>query len=103
MTVVGDKMFAAKIHSQKHERTKIDWRIASLDLEHEAIELPNEVREKVALFMNEFGLTYGCLDFIVTPDGEYVFLENNPRGQYLWIENYTGMLITEEIADALTG
>jgi hypothetical protein len=38
---------------------------------------------------------------IVTPDGEYVFLENNPRGQYLWVENFTGMLITEAIADTL--
>jgi beta-lactam-binding protein with PASTA domain len=37
----------------------------------------------------------------VTPDGQYVFLESNPRGQYLWIEDYTGMPITEAIADAV--
>lgn len=101
LTVVGEKMFAAKINSQKNERTKVDWRVAALDLQHEAIELPTEIRSKVRAFMNEFGLVYSCLDFIVTPDGEYVFLENNPRGQYLWVENFTGMLITEAIADTL--
>lgn len=102
LTVVGEKMFAAKIHSQKNERSKIDWRIAALELEHETIELPADIRNKVREFMNEFGLVYGCLDFIVTPEGEYVFLENNPRGQYLWVENFTGMLITEAIVDALS-
>ena len=42
-----------------------------------------------------------CFDFIVTPEGRHVFLESNPRGQYLWIEHYTSMPITEAIADAL--
>jgi D-alanine-D-alanine ligase-like ATP-grasp enzyme len=63
--------------------------------------LPADIRDKVSGFMAEAGLIYSCIDFIVTPEGRYVFLESNPRGQYLWIEHYTGMPITEAIADAL--
>lgn len=101
LTVVADKMFATKILSQRNELTKIDWRIAPHDVKYEAIELPADIRDKVSAFMAQSGLTYSCIDFIVTPDGRHVFLESNPRGQYLWIEHYTGMKITDAIADAL--
>ena len=36
--------------------------------------------------MHSYGLTYGAIDLIVTPAGEYVFLENNPVGQFLFVE-----------------
>jgi glutathione synthase/RimK-type ligase-like ATP-grasp enzyme len=101
LTVVADKMFAAKVMSQQSERTKLDWRTAPHDIKYEAIELSADIRDKVSAFMAETGLIYSCIDFIVTPEGRYVFLESNPRGQYLWIEHYTGMPITDAIADAL--
>jgi lipocalin len=34
---------------------------------------------------------------VVTPEGDYVFLEVNPSGQYGWIESRTGQPITEEL------
>ena len=102
LTVVADKMFATKVLSQQNERTKLDWRTAPHDIKYEPIELPADIRDKVGAFMAETGLVYSCIDFIVTPEGRHVFLESNPRGQYLWIEHYTGMPITEAIADALT-
>jgi glutathione synthase/RimK-type ligase-like ATP-grasp enzyme len=101
LTVVADKMFAVRILSQEKEHTKIDWRVAPYELKHEPIDLPQDIRYLVAAFMTEFNLVYSCLDFIVTPEGEYVFLESNPGGQYLWIEYLTGLPITETIADVL--
>ena len=53
LTVVAEKMFAAKILSQRNERTKVDWRIAPHDIKYEPIELPADIREKVAAFMTE--------------------------------------------------
>lgn len=32
--------------------------------------------------MRKLGIIFGCFDFIVTPDEEYVFLEVNPMGQF---------------------
>ena len=38
--------------------------------------------------MHRLGIVFGSFDFIVTPDDEYVFLEVNEQGQFLWIEEY---------------
>jgi hypothetical protein len=38
---------------------------------------------------------------IVTPDGRYVFLENNPAGQFGWLEDLTGIPLTPVLADML--
>ena len=35
------------------------------------------------------------------PEGEYIFLEVNPYGQYGWIEMKTGLPITQSIAELL--
>lgn len=47
------------------------------------------------------GLNFGCFDFIVTPSLEYVFLECNPNGQWLWVELATEQRISEAIAEFL--
>lgn len=36
--------------------------------------------------MANLGLVFGCIDIIVTLNGEYCFLEVNEMGQFLWIE-----------------
>ena len=45
------------------------------------------------------GLYFGAFDFILDPDGRYVFLEMNPFGQWVWIEQ----LCTLRIADGHVG
>lgn len=45
----------------------------------------------------------GALDFIVTDDADWVFLECNPNGQWAWIEEETGLPIAAALADALEG
>jgi glutathione synthase/RimK-type ligase-like ATP-grasp enzyme len=102
VTFIDGKNFAVKLMSQEKEHTSLDWRVAPYDLKHEPITLPSDIHDKITAFMTEFKIVYGCLDFIVTPGGHYVFLECNPRGQYLWIEYLTGLPISEAIADALT-
>jgi len=37
----------------------------------------------------------------VTPENEYVFLELNPSGQWLWIEDLTGLPISAELENLL--
>ena len=78
ITVVGSRIFAAKIDSQTHAEAKIDWRHIPLDLEHQTVTLPADLATKIHAFMGNFGLLYGAFDFIVTTDNQYVFLEVNP-------------------------
>ena len=42
-----------------------------------------------------------AIDLVVTPDGRYVFLEINPNGQFLWVEQLTGLPISRAIAALL--
>ena len=46
-------------------------------------------------------LVYSAIDMILTPQGDYVFLEANPSGQYEWIEKITGLEITKSIVEHL--
>ena len=87
VTCFGRHLVAARLLSQVHEYTSLDWRV--VDPKHIPIEpytLPVEVEQACWQLMQRLGIVVGCFDFIVTPDGEYVFLEVNEMGQFLWIE-----------------
>ncbi|MCK4442026.1 MAG: hypothetical protein KAU90_08455 [Sulfurovaceae bacterium] len=100
--VVGNKHFVCKIESQKSEITKVDWRRYDIpNTPHYPIEAPEYIQNKVNKFMKNLNLTYGALDFIVTNDNQWYFLEINPMGQFLWIEDLTELQISEEIANWL--
>ncbi|WP_224372183.1 MvdC/MvdD family ATP grasp protein [Hyalangium versicolor] len=102
ITVVGEQVFAAEIHSQKANRTRIDWRRYDLGhTPHYPHTLPDGVRRSCVELVRQLGLSYGAIDMVLTPDGRYVFLEINPNGQFLWIEQLTGMPISEAICDLL--
>ncbi len=84
ITVVGDDMFAAEIHSQEFQATSIDFRRMASVVgipTHKIHKLPDEVSTKLMLLMKRLGLVFGCIDMILTPEGEYVFLEINTAGQ----------------------
>ncbi|RUR11414.1 hypothetical protein [Legionella septentrionalis] len=85
----GDHVVAAKLNSQEHPEGKMDWRaIPEGKLKVEPYLLPASVEHKIKKFMQSMRLVFGSLDFIVTPEGEYVFLEVNEQGQFLWLEAY---------------
>lgn len=99
IVVIENKVFAVKIDSQSHDLTKTDWRQHAHLCKHTIFSLPSYVTKFCQEFVLEQGLIFGAMDFIVTPENEYVFLENNPFGQYLWLEEATGLQLTHEICD----
>lgn len=101
ITIIGEKVFAVKIDSQVNEETKIDWRLHTKMNPHSIFELPSKIEKFCIDFLKKQGLLYGAMDFIVTPKDEYYFLENNPFGQYLWLEIETKIPLTEEICNLL--
>jgi glutathione synthase/RimK-type ligase-like ATP-grasp enzyme len=99
-TFVNSKHFVCKIESQISEKSKIDWRRYDIkNTPYIEIEPPEEIYDKVNLYMKCLQLNYGTLDFIVDNDNKWWFLEINPVGQYGWIEQLTGMPITQAIVD----
>jgi len=102
VTVIGDRVFAAKIHSQDDDRTRTDYRDFAADIRYEAATLPDAIEQRCRDFVHSYGLAYGALDLIVTPAGEYVFLENNPGGQFLFVEQLVPALrMVDAVADYL--
>ncbi len=102
VTVVGDRVFAAEIHSQASHRTRQDWRhYDHANTRHAVHALPGDVERRCVELTRRLGLCYGAIDLILTPGGDYVFLEINPGGEYAWIEDRTGLPISEAICDLL--
>jgi glutathione synthase/RimK-type ligase-like ATP-grasp enzyme len=102
VTVVGDRIFAAAIHSQDTQYL-VDFRIDMNRAKVEPHDLPTDVATRLAEFMQRLGLVYGAIDMRLTPDGRYVFLEVNPAGQWLFIEGRTGQRISAAVAETLAG
>ncbi|GAA0981264.1 MULTISPECIES: ATP-grasp ribosomal peptide maturase [Nocardiopsidaceae] len=100
VTVAGEMVFAVRIDAAS-PTARIDWRADYRHLSYLPVEPPAEVSKAVRKLMRELHLTFGALDFVVTPDGRWVFLELNPNGQWGWIQLATGLPIAEAIADNL--
>jgi hypothetical protein len=102
ITVVGEEVFAAEIHSQSTRRTQLDWRRYDFGhTPHRVHRLPDAIRRACVELVARLGLRFGAIDIIVTPDDRYVFLEINPNGQWLWIEEETGLPIRDAICTEL--
>jgi len=101
-TIVGEKVFAAKINSQLLEETKTDWRKGpSHELSYENFELGEEFLIKSVNLVKLLGLNFGAIDFILDKKGDLTFLEINPNGQWVWIEERLGLNISEELIKLL--
>lgn len=102
LTVVGEEFFPCEIDSQVTERTMVDWRRYDFSkVAHTPCILDPEMKEKILNLMRIMGLNFGAIDLIRKPNGEYIFLEINPAGQWQWIEAITGLEISKAIANWL--
>ena len=102
VTVIGDEIFAAEIHSQTHDKTRIDWRHYDVDIPYQKATLPMEVAERCLALVKSYQLNFSAIDLILTPDERYVFLENNPNGQFIFVEERIPELrMTEALAACL--
>ena len=102
VTVVGQKVFAVRINSQSHDSTRIDWRRSQMrDGMYEATTLDPQLTERILEFHRRADLIYGAYDLIVSKSGEPVFLEVNPAGQWLWMEELLDLPISKELAAQL--
>jgi glutathione synthase/RimK-type ligase-like ATP-grasp enzyme len=101
--VIGKKIYCAKINSQANETSRKDWRGGGEGgCEHEVFSLPECVEASIHRLMDSFGINFASMDMILTPEGEFVFLEANPNGQWLWIERELGLPLVASMADLLT-
>lgn len=99
VTLIGEKVFAAEILSQSRESSRVDWRATDdPNLEHRKYDLPQDTSELCRRLLNRFGLGFGAIDLVLNSKGELIFLEINPNGEWVWIEDQLGFPISFHIA-----
>ncbi|MBB5958447.1 glutathione synthase/RimK-type ligase-like ATP-grasp enzyme [Saccharothrix tamanrassetensis] len=92
VTVFEDQVFTCEIRSQESDLTRYDWRRQDAPPKAVAGDLPEPVAAACLALMEEFDLRYAAFDFIVTPDDRHVFLEMNPNGQWLFVQEWVPQL-----------
>lgn len=102
-TVVGRKVFAARIDSQAMVNTIDDWRRYEFGNPppHKPIKLPLEIEDRLITMNEKLSIKFGAYDLIYTHRRKYVFLELNANGQWGWVQELTGLPISSTIADLL--
>ncbi|MCF4967878.1 MvdD family ATP-grasp ribosomal peptide maturase [Nostoc sp. CMAA1605] len=104
ITIVGHRVFTAAVDSQSCDGANYDWRKQGRALKDawKPYDLTEDIEKKLLQMMANFGLNYGAIDMIVTPDGQYVFLEINPVGEFFWLEIFSPHFpISQAIAEIL--
>ncbi|MFZ0184672.1 MAG: hypothetical protein WAL88_07555 [Nitrosotalea sp.] len=103
ITVVGETIRTAEIHSQKSKKTMHDWRHYDdfTKTPYVEVDLPDDISHKLLKLTKKMNLEFGAADLIRTPDDDFIFLEINPNGRWWWIQELTGMNIAKDIANHL--
>lgn len=100
VTIVGNQIFTASIYSASTDYP-VDFRMSLGQAKMEPTDLPSAVSDRLFLLMRKLGLVYGAVDMRQTLDDDYVFLEINTAGEFLFVEERTGQPITRAVADWL--
>ncbi|MGH3630499.1 MAG: RimK domain-containing protein, partial [Sciscionella sp.] len=98
--VIGDDLFAVEIIAGS-ENGYLDWRADYPSNTYRPTQPPDAVQRGTRQLMAKLELAYGALDFVITPEGDWVFLEINAGGQYGWLEEATCLPISAALAGLL--
>ena len=100
VTIVDDAVFAVRIDAHT-DAAFVDWRADHDRLTYSVADVPPAVEVAMHVLMWRLRLRFTAFDFAVTPTGDWVFLEINPNGQWLWLQQHTGLPIAAAVATAL--
>jgi ATP-grasp ribosomal peptide maturase len=100
LTVIGNTWFPIAVHAGT-EATRQDWRSDPRALTYVTVTVPDAVADSVRRYMARMDLAYTAMDFVVTPDREWVMLEANTGPQFAWLEAATGAPMVSAMADML--
>lgn len=100
VTVVGDDLFVAGADPRLGDY-EYDWRFGSPSPLFTKTIFSDDLSAKAMHLVRSLGLAYAAIDIRVGANGRHVFLEVNPGGQWLFVEQSSGLPITRAVADWL--
>lgn len=101
---INEDFYPMAIFSQSDEKTQLDFRNYNKEKPNRMVpySLPSDIQLKISQLMVKLDLNTGSIDMIVTLEGEHVFLEVNPIGQFGWLSYHCNYAIEKSIANFLT-
>lgn len=104
-TLVGESVISCEIRNEDlvSGEGKEDWRQGYAEpMPWHVINTPPAISKFCSRYAEQIGTNFGCFDFIKKPDGNYIFLECNPNGQWMWLEEEAGAPISDAIVEYLS-
>jgi ATP-GRASP peptide maturase of grasp-with-spasm system len=91
------------IFSQNDKQTKVDFRHYNVQKPNRNVpyQLPSEIETGIVKLMESLELRCGSIDMVRTIDGQYVFLEVNPIGQFGMVSGPCNYYLEKEMAKYL--
>lgn len=99
-TFIGQKCFVAEI---KGDSSLVDWRNPETPVCYSRSSLSSDVEVMCRDMLARLGLRYGAFDFVRRADGELVFLEVNPTGEWAWLEDRLGFPMRDAFIEVFFG
>ncbi|CAM3975381.1 hypothetical protein [Arcobacter cloacae] len=96
VTYINGFFYCVRIDS-----SKVDWR-DDMSVKYTLVDTPDIVKKECIEFLEYTGLIFGAFDYMVK-NNQYYFLECNPNGQWLWLENELNLDISNKILEYLNG
>lgn len=98
---ISDMEEAIQEKGLENERIIVFLSTSPSESEMFKIKLPDAILNQCISLLKILNLRFGAIDFILDKNGNYIFLEINPNGQWAWIEKQTGYKISNEITNLL--
>jgi glutathione synthase/RimK-type ligase-like ATP-grasp enzyme len=92
--------FGETCHAFGLETDQLDWRVP-LATNVRPVDIDTELSRLVVALVARLGLRMGVLDVKLTGDGQPVFLEVNPQGQFLFLDGLCGTNLLKSFAQYL--
>lgn len=100
---LDNKCYSMAIFSQKDQSTSVDFRNYNMEKPNRNVPylLPEEITHKIQFLMAEIGLNCGSIDLIKDLNGNYIFLEVNPVGQFGMVSHPCNYYLEKKVAEHL--
>lgn len=95
--VIGKKVLAAKIDSQKNKSALSDWRGSEHLIPFTPYKIPKDLEKKLIRFTQHMGFSLANIDIVRGEDNRYYFLEMNRPGQWFFVESLSGIPVTKTL------
>lgn len=101
--IVGQLMISGRIEEKySHRKPKdiADYREAD-SVKLIAVQIPIQIQQLAIRIMRAFHMKYTAIDWRLTPDGDYVFLEANPAPLFVNAQSHLNVDLTRAIVDLM--